>query len=92
MGAANLPPLSITYRIMKTEQITINGKPYARMVANEGEVFIRIHDKSNMGAEIVLSIDYSTGVPREDKPEYYEEIPIPEEFTEGREPIIEKLN
>ena len=45
-----------------------------RIEANEGFTFKRIHDGFIMGAVIYLGIDYSTGEPREDKPEYYEEI------------------
>jgi len=41
--------------------------------ATEGKTFKRIHDGFIMGSEIALGIDYSTGTPREDKPEYYEE-------------------
>lgn len=44
------------------------------LIADEGKVFRRIHDGFIMGVEIVLGIDYSTGVPREDKEEYYEQI------------------
>ena len=41
--------------------------------ASEGMTFIRIHDGFEMGEEIYLGIDYSTGEPREDLPEYYRE-------------------
>ena len=41
--------------------------------ADEGMTFVRIHDGFEMGEEIYLGIDYSTGEPREDKPEYYKE-------------------
>ena len=44
---------------------------------SEGKVFRRLHDGFIMGEEIALGIDYSTGEPREDKPEYYEEIDEP---------------
>ena len=44
------------------------------ITASEGYVFRRIHDGFIMGKMIVLGIDYSTGVPREDKPEYYEQV------------------
>ena len=43
------------------------------ITASEGMTFIRIHDGFDMGDTIYLGIDYSTGVPREDKPEYYRE-------------------
>lgn len=42
--------------------------------AKEGFQFRRIHDGFIIGDVIHLGIDYSTGIPREDKPEYYEEI------------------
>lgn len=47
------------------------------ITAKTGKVFRRIHDGFVMGNEIYLGIDYSTGEPREDKPEYYEEIDEP---------------
>lgn len=42
--------------------------------AKDGYLFKRLHDGVVMGNEIALGIDYSTGVPREDKAEYYEEV------------------
>lgn len=48
-----------------------------KITASEGKTFKRIHDGVLMGTEIYLGIDYSTGVAREDKEEYYEEIDIP---------------
>jgi hypothetical protein len=45
-----------------------------KIIAQPGNIFRRIHDKFIMGIEINLGYDYSTGVPREDLPEYYEEI------------------
>ena len=45
-----------------------------RIEAKEGFTFRRIHDGFIMGEIIYLGIDYSTGEPREDKAEYYEEI------------------
>ena len=51
--------------------ITINEN----IKAEEGYTFRRIHDGFIMGEEIQLGIDYSTGEPREDKPEYYKEVP-----------------
>ena len=44
------------------------------ITAREGFTFRRIHDGFIMGETIYLGIDYSTGEPREDKEEYYEEI------------------
>ena len=44
-----------------------------RITAESGYTFVRIHDGFEMGEEIYLGIDYSTGEPREDKPEYYRE-------------------
>ena len=48
------------------------------LTADEGKTFIRIHDGYNMGKGIQLGIDTSTGEPREDKVEYYEEVDMPE--------------
>lgn len=48
------------------------------MTADNGYTFIRIIDGFEIGTPIYLGIDYSTGVPREDKPEYYQETLIPE--------------
>ena len=55
---------------------------FITIIASEGNVFRRIHDQFIMGREIVLGYDYSTGEKREDKPEYYEEIPEPAPPTE----------
>ena len=49
------------------------------MKADEGKTFRRIHDGKIMGNGIQLGVDTSTGEPREDKVEYYEEIDIPKE-------------
>lgn len=48
-----------------------------RIQAKDGKVFRRIHDGFIMGSVIYLGIDYSTGTPREDKEQYYEEIDEP---------------
>ena len=45
-----------------------------RITAESGYTFVRIHDGFEMGEEIYLGIDYSTGEPREDNPEYYREV------------------
>ena len=47
-----------------------------RITASEGMTFVRIHDGFEMGEEIYLGIDYSTGLPRTDLPEYYREVLI----------------
>ena len=44
--------------------------------AESGYTFVRIHDGFEIGEEIYLGIDYSTGEPREDLPEYYKEVLI----------------
>ena len=44
------------------------------ITASEGMTFVRIHDGFEMGEVIYLGVDYSTGEPREDKPEYYREV------------------
>jgi len=46
--------------------------------AKQNRLFKRIHDGFIMGNEIVLGKDYSTGVERDDLPEYYEEVQDPE--------------
>ena len=46
--------------------------------AKEGYTFIRVIDGFEMGSIIYLGIDYSTGTPREDKEEYYIQVPIEE--------------
>ena len=48
-----------------------------KITAQPGKTYRRIHDGFIMGSEIYLGVDYSTGTPREDKPEYYEEIDEP---------------
>ena len=45
-----------------------------RLEAKEGFTFKRIHDGFMIGEIIYLGIYYSTGGPREDKAEYYEEV------------------
>ena len=47
------------------------------ITASEGMIFRRIHDQLEMGDQIVLGFDYSTGEKREDRPEYYEEVEKP---------------
>jgi len=44
------------------------------ITAQAGKTFRRIHDGFIMGTEINLGVDFSTGTPREDKAEYYEEV------------------
>jgi hypothetical protein len=51
------------------------------ITADEGMIFRRIHDCFEMGNEIALGIDYSTGEAREDLPEYYEEFEMPEKLN-----------
>lgn len=46
--------------------------------AKYNHIFRRKHDGFLFGNEIVLGTDFSTGTPREDLPEYYEEIRDPE--------------
>ena len=43
------------------------------ITAESGYTFVRIHDGFEMGDTIYLGVDYSTGEPREDLPEYYRE-------------------
>lgn len=60
------------------------------IIADEGKTFRRIHDQFIMGDRIQLGIDSSTGVDREDKPEYYEEIDKPEEPENDNKKKTEK--
>ena len=60
-----------------------------KITAAPGNVFCRIHDGMIFGNEIHLGIDYSTGEPREDKREYYEEIEEPEIQAEVDEKLKE---
>ena len=55
-----------------------------KITAKEGYVYRRIHDGMIFSNEIYLGIDYSTGEPREDKREYYEEIVEPEPIIEEK--------
>ena len=48
------------------------------ITAEEGKIFVRINDNFKMSNEIVLGYDYSTGVKREDKEEYYRQEVAPE--------------
>lgn len=45
-----------------------------KITAKEGYVFLRKIDGMIFGSEIYLGVDYSTGEPRPDKEEYYEQI------------------
>jgi hypothetical protein len=45
-----------------------------KITAQQGKVFRRISDGFIFGDEINLGIDYSTGEPREDLEEYYEQV------------------
>lgn len=68
---------------MTTETIIINDTEYIQITADPGKTFRRIHDGHIIGSPVILSVDYSTGQAREDKPEYYEEVERPEsEFPE----------
>lgn len=55
---------------------------FKTITAEEGYVFVRIHDNFVMSNEIVLGYDYSTGVKRLDKEEYYRQEVAPETETE----------
>ena len=50
-----------------------------KITAEQGKVFRRIIDGLIFGNEIYLGTDYSTGEPREDNAEYYEQINEPQE-------------
>ena len=53
-----------------------------KITAKEKHVFVRTHDNFRFGNEVHLGYDYSTGVKREDKEEYYHEEPMTEEELE----------
>lgn len=55
------------------------------ITAREGYVYRRLHDGFEMGKTIHLGIDHSTGEPREDKEEYYEEIVDEREILKNRQ-------
>lgn len=50
-----------------------------RIKAKEKHIFVRKHDNFRMGNEIHLGYDFSTGVKRKDKIEYYREESMTEE-------------
>ena len=56
-----------------------------KLTAQQGKVFRRIIDGLIFGSEIYLGVDYSTGQPREDKAEYYEEIDEPQNDTDNEQ-------
>ena len=58
-----------------------------KITATQGKVFRRIIDGLIFGNEIYLGVDYSTGQPREDKSEYYEEIDEPINDTDNEQII-----
>ncbi len=53
------------------------------ITAEVGKVFRRKHDGLIFGNEINLGYDFSTGVKREDLPEYYEQIDDPDLEDQG---------
>ena len=56
------------------------------IIAEEGKIFVRIHDNFRMSNKITLGYDYSTGVKREDKEEYYrQEVALETEIEELEE-------
>lgn len=50
-----------------------------KIKAKENHIFVRIHDNFRTSNEIHLGYDFSTGVKRQDKIEYYREEPMTEE-------------
>ena len=44
-----------------------------KITAKENHIFVRTHDNFRFGNEIHLGYDFSTGVKRQDKKEYYRE-------------------
>ena len=51
----------------------LNGN---EMIADDGMKFIRLRDGHDMESIIYLGIDFSTGEPRTDRPDFYKEVPI----------------
>ena len=50
-----------------------------KITAKENHIFVRIHDNFRMSNEIHLGYDFSTGIKRQDKIEYYHEEPMTED-------------
>lgn len=44
------------------------------IIADQGKVYKRIHDGFVMSEQIILGKDFSTGVERDDLPEYYAQV------------------
>lgn len=65
-----------------------------KITAEEGKVFRRKIDGLIFGNEIYLGVDYSTGQPREDKEEYYEQIdePTTEETEADYDLLLQEHN
>ena len=61
-----------------------------KITAKENHVFVRTHDNFRMSNEIHLGYDFSTGVKRKDKIEYYHEKPMTEEELKRLEEKEEK--
>ena len=59
-----------------------------KITATQGKVFRRIIDGLIFGKEICLGVDYSTGQPREDKAECYEEIDEHQNDTDNEKTSI----
>lgn len=57
-----------------------------KITAQDGYVYVRVHDNFVMGKEIFLGYDYSTGVKRLDKEEYYTQ----EREAEEEQEILEE--
>jgi len=77
---------------MKIDTITLNGNEFVRITATVGFKLRRLHDQFIFGTEVVLGLDFSTGIERQDLPEYYEEILItePQNSFEAKVAEIEK--
>ena len=63
---------------------------HKKITAQDGYIFVRIHDNFKMSNEITLGYDYSTGVKREDKEEYYRQEVAPE--TEIKRDRLDELD
>ena len=63
---------------------------HKKITVQDGYIFVRINDGFKMSNEITLGYDYSTGVKREDKEEYYRQEVAPE--TEIKRDRLDELD
>ena len=61
---------------MAAKRLWMGGNIMKVITADIGYTIVRKHDGFDMGDTVTLGYDYSTGVKREDKEEYYEQVKI----------------